>query len=93
MSRDDLRVRVHYAQRVSRSRDQPIDRTTTRRVDEREAVPEEGVAHVHDVGFDEVHDRVTIGMRILDMERMQPVAVDVEGHVVGEGYDGERTVW
>jgi hypothetical protein len=47
---------------------------------------------VHDVGFAEMDDRVAVGVRVLDVKRVNLVAVDVERDVVGERDDRKRTL-
>ena len=62
------------------------------RIDEREAVPEERVAHVDHVRSPEVHDGVAVRVSVRHVERIQLVPVEVERHVLRERDDGQRAV-
>ena len=60
-------------------------------IDKRKLSVEERIAHVEDVGIPEVNDRVAIGVRVLDVEDVNLVAVPVERDLVGERYLGKCT--
>ena len=69
---------------------QAVDRPPAGEVDERKDAVEERIAHVDDVGVDEMDDRVSIGVGVLHVEGANLFAVPIERHRIAEGDDGER---
>ena len=55
-----------------------VERSARRRVDERIHLVEEDIAHVHDVGVPEVHDRVAVGVGARDVADDDLLAVQME---------------
>ncbi len=61
-----------------RRRDEAVDRARAAHVDERVHVLHVRIARVDDVGVREVHDRVAVRVRVLDVHDVDGVAVQME---------------
>src|SRR5437588_2606352 len=59
-------------------------------VDERESVGYEVVAHVHHVGLGEKDDRIAVGVASGKVESANVFAIEMHGHIMIEGEDGQR---
>ena len=92
MSRNDLRLVVHQLECGVGRGNHPVDRAAAPDVDERVAPGEVRIAHVHHVRVPEMDDHVSVGVRVRDMEHVDLVAVQVEGHRLTERDDRQRVL-
>ena len=93
MAGDDLRVVVYHAEHEVGCGYHAVDRATVLDIDEWVPPVEVGVPHVDHVGISKDDDRVAVRVCVLNVERVQLVAVQVERKRLGKCYHRKRNLW